>query len=493
MDRCFLHRTLRESALSLLLCGLVFAPWAYGCTTPWAIGILEALLGTVFVLWLASCAVEKKRPAVALLPLLCAAWLVGQGSFMAWNAHFRHDAALHAFEPVAQAAWGLPGAIDGPWAWSATLRAAVMLFVLILVADLARDKTARRRLLLAMALSGASVMLLGLLQKASGAAMIFWQPGPARSPFFGAYYYHGNAGSFINLTLPLIAAFALRSAERGRGRTFWIPALLIAFASAVVNLSRAASFLSAGIALVLAVHEMRNLLRHRAWIIPRGSITAAVVIGAIALAAVAEVSGSSQAVEKWTWLNGQLNTANPRYIVAQVCCDMARDSGLCGFGPGTFALAFPHYTPPVGDAIRGVWRYAHQDYLQTFIEWGALGTLFWSILLFGAITRFFEGNLHPEPDPHLRLACALALIATALHALVDFPFQIASLQLYVAVLCGIGWACGSPISLPRAVSRCSLAARPLLFSSSFFGYRNARGEIVPTCPRGNRWRSRRRY
>lgn len=497
MHRHFLHHTLKESSLWLLLAALVFAPWAYGCTPLWASGVLDSLLGTVFLLWLASVVAASQKPPVAATPLACAVLLVVMGAFMAWNAHFRHNPVAHSFERLSLPGWRLPGAIDGAASWSATLHAAVMLGILLLVCDLACVKLWRRRIMATMALSGTSVLLLGLLQKATNASMIFWQPGHAPSPFFATYYYHGNAGSFINLVLPFIAGFALRSLRRGGGRAIWLPALLIALAAPLVNVSRAGSFLSALIVLALVLFEIKAACNAGS---PISRLPATVVAGVlcVALGTVAAASGSAQAWEKWGWLKGQLNEANPRYIVAAICCDMVKDSGFWGFGPGTFALAFPHYTTPFGDAIRGVWRYAHQDYLQTLIEWGCPGFLLWTMLLLGAVLRIFRGRNHPESDSRLRFTCGLALVGVALHALVDFPLQIPSLQLYTAVLAGIAWSraplgdSSGTISPPRAALRSGRGAPAWISSASCGRYHKAPGETRPSGHRGRRLHSRHR-
>ena len=426
-----------------------------------------------------------------LVPRVCAAALLCLGAYMAWNAHFRYNLETQSFAIVAEAAWRIPGALDRSCSLAATCHAAVLLGVLLCVCDMARGKVWRRRLLVVMAGNGALILLLGLLQRATGAGMIFWQPGPAGSPFFGTFYYHGNAGAFINVVLPLCAAFAGRALYRPGGevgRALWIPAFLLCLGAAAVNVSRAASLISVLLAGAIALFELRAA---RGRLFSRVSAAAAVIAVCGALTALALSSGASQAWAKWGALEAQLHDVkNPRYLVTSVCWEMTHDAGGFGFGPGTFEIAFPHYTDRMGDTLRGVWRFAHQDYLQTIIEWGWIGAGLWGVILFGGMARLLGG--HPEPDPHLRFACGLALGGMALHALVDFPFQIPSLQLYAATLVGIAWA-GERVTAPRkAVRRSTGADRHGQFSVSFSQDRRKHGEIAPNGPQAERWRSKRR-
>ncbi len=47
----------------------------------------------------------------------------------------------------------------------------------------------------------------------------------------------------------------------------------------------------------------------------------------------------------------------------------------------------------------------------------------------------------PSPhEPCLAAGALCAVLLTALHALVDFPMQIASLQLYFLTLLALGWS-----------------------------------------------------
>jgi O-antigen ligase len=119
--------------------------------------------------------------------------------------------------------------------------------------------------------------------------------------------------------------------------------------------------------------------------------------------------------------------------------------GLFGFGPGTFRVVFPGYNVGSGNPVPGTWRFLHEDYLQTVLEWGWLGSSLWACLFFGGLAvaiRNYKRYAAREWMPRRRVLqplTVIALMGVALHALVDFPFQIESIQLYVATYLGICW------------------------------------------------------
>jgi O-antigen ligase len=199
---------------------------------------------------------------------------------------------------------------------------------------------------------------------------------------------------------------------------------------------------------------------------PGGRRAPAALLLAVATAvAVAAVVGTGPMAARWRQYlaSRERSGPNPRVLVWRIGWATAREAGAFGSGPGSFKLRFPHsphmiralysrwivheHTP--GGRV-SIWSQAHEDYLQTVIEWGWVGAAAWAGLLAGGVWGLIRAGTRPPRHAastgranadRLLARCALvALAGVAIHAAIDFPLQIASIQLYVAVLLGIGWA-----------------------------------------------------
>jgi O-antigen ligase len=151
-----------------------------------------------------------------------------------------------------------------------------------------------------------------------------------------------------------------------------------------------------------------------------------------------------QPLTRWQAESQRIPT-DARWQACHVALAALPHAGFFGFGPGTFRVVFPTYNIGSVNQVPGTWRFLHEDYLQTLLEWGWMGSTLWALLFFGAITigiRSYNKHARRDWTPRRRVLQPLfiiALVGVALHALVDFPFQIESIQLYVATYLGVCW------------------------------------------------------
>ena len=119
--------------------------------------------------------------------------------------------------------------------------------------------------------------------------------------------------------------------------------------------------------------------------------------------------------------------------------------GAMGMGPGSFYPLFPYYSGQIDTMITGIWVYAHNDYMQTLVEWGWFGTALLIACIAGgylilAREIFFHRNDHSKSRfIHMR-SYLLAMTVFLVHALIEFPFQIESLAVIFSVMLGVAWA-----------------------------------------------------
>ena len=434
----------------LLLAILIYAPWAYGCVQKWTIDVLNIAMASLVVLWLAGCAMRRMKPMVPIVVWATSAFLLLQGWWMIINAQCYYDPGAIKFVPIPCLSIFAPGGIDRAHSWPMMYRFSGLLGIVCFACDLAHRAEWRRRIAWTICLSGTALILFGLAERIAGVHWFVWEDGLVSPTSFASYFYHANAGAFINLVLPLIGGLALLAIGTPEGnaqRALWIPSLLVAVAGALATASKAANTITFLLLIALLLWRARVVA-----VIWRGLARPLLRVGAVvafALAVVAPVWFAwGRMNQRWaheTWVADSLQF---RLLGYQACWSMRIDSGLWGFGPGTFRLAFPFYSAYLGDSIGGFWRFAHEDYLQALIEWGWIGAGAWAVLFGGGIAAGFfhyrrRGALLARFDRMFLFTVILALVGVALHATVDFPLQIPSLQLYAAVYVGIAWGSGS--------------------------------------------------
>ncbi|MCE0483906.1 MAG: O-antigen ligase family protein [Methylacidiphilales bacterium] len=428
----------------LLFACLVYSPWAYGSTRPWTVEILNAWLLTCLVLQAMGWIVEKRFPRFPILPSACLILLLFESGWMYYNAHSYFDDAFEQFVSIPHPFPNLPGSCDKAATLFTLQTQAVMAGVFWLVLDLVSNRVWKRRLWLTMGLAGLSIVLLGLSQRAFQAPSIFWLKENTGSSFFGAYRYHANAGAFLNLIWPVLACLLVQSWRKKDAnfeRAFWCAALFLTVAGCFINTSRGAN----AITLVLLPLGGLWLLPKLNWGKASMSIPVRLVIALVVLAAIAIAiwgDATIKAKMRWEHLDSELNMDNLRLLVYEACLRTIPDAGWFGFGPGTFSIIFPFHTQFLGDRIFGFWRFAHEDYLQTVIEYGYAGAAVWAIFFFSglahALRRSFQAMIRTS-DTLMFRASSLALLSVALHSLVDFPLQIASILFYVTVFLAVAW------------------------------------------------------
>jgi O-antigen ligase len=450
-------RILRDAPRWVLLAALVFAPWFYGSTSERGTNVLTCSLCAVLVLWIASIAFqllrrserEQRRPILLRLVVIAAVALLVLGWWMALNAPSIYDGEFAIFVDLRSLAPTVPGSVDQAisvaWMWRAT----ALIGALGIAADACRDPAWLMRICTTAGATGGSIALLGLVQKATHAPMIFWRNvDQPVTTFFATFFYHGNAGAFLNLTLPVtiglaIRAFSLRDAPLSRA--LWLSLAIVSVIATFANTSRMGHAVALLILLVIGavlLLRMRRTSRRLTWsAVALGLLT--VLLAGYAMMRSVDVERS---IGRWDRAS-EIIPSDARWLAAKTAVSASPEAGCFGFGPGTFHVVFPYLTGASGnERLRGFWRYLHQDYLQTLLEWGWIGAALMGFVFFGglavALTSRSGGRAQRwKPRQQILLPLiVLALVGVALHAAVDFPLQIASIQLYVAVYVGICWS-----------------------------------------------------
>lgn len=316
--------------------------------------------------------------------------------------------------------------------------------------------------------TGVAVALLGLIQRGTGAEGIYWIDEltvNGSTLFFGTFRSPGIATCYLNVALAFGLSTILTvlrkkaSYERVNSNRKLLHLLGTTLGVIVIICAVIIAGSKAGMALGVFVVFL--------WImINRRSITTAfqqssnlfsgnkrterniVLAALLCILALSLLSLAGVMTDRWQSAHDQdYSTLTGRMQANEVIMKMVSDDswGALGHGPGAFYPLFPYFTEEHGEELRGVWVYAHNDYLQTLLEWGWLGGLCFAFTIGGGVLlvarEVFLQRLHHSKTRFLYLrGYLLAMLAFLIHAAVDFPFQIESLAILFSIMLGVAWS-----------------------------------------------------
>ena len=479
----------RKSAGRLLQLTLVFAPLAFACTRAWAWDALSILLHFVSGIWILGCWHERRRPRIAPAILISAillwayVWIRGfafapllpdgftAGHFAAIKARWPESVIERSPHGVAELVSGLIG-------------------MFLVATDLCGAVRWRRRLVRAMIAAATLTVLLGFAQNATHAPGIYWQE-PFRSmpsQFFGPFFHFTSAGAFINLTWPLALMMAVYSWDRYRHESgsalaaaLWSLAAFLILLAHTAHISRFPPLLAA-VALLMAIAVARpwKILGRspRAWALAVGT---AAVLAVSAVFVVHRAGHLRWMASRWSLLEIRPARSTPAPLppradwpklmrddlIVPYSDDnyFLRDRGACyvfawecvkrkpifGFGPGQWMAAVSRYaTDPTVGTFYLYLQFAHDDYLQTLVEWGFVGCALAALIVFVGLKKavktvfpYGKRGIYFDETQAVTFGALLALFTVLIQSLIDFPLQIPANALYACMLLAL---CSSSFS-----------------------------------------------
>jgi len=490
-----IYRVCDDLSGALILPMIVFSPWAFGTTQPWAIWAMNAggyILGFLLLIKLfirkakrypaprwdsyspSSGTLSRRRhPVLRLLTRLLAVLTFAVLTFCAvsaWNVAAYYNASTRLFQYQHYLAW-LPHSLDAHRTWfyfSMYLGLAGAFWAMIdwllgmtsveerMVFVTTKSDSGRpvpflpsrlRTLLWVLSLNGALLGLEAIVQRASGATKLLFLVQPRvnqdAASQFGSYAYRSNAAQYFNLVWPVCLGFwcALQRASglRAKAHHGLLFCAAIMAACPIVSTSRGGALVAAGILILALVYLAATGLPTIAGPSNKGS-SVWKTAGLLAVFAAAVISlgwhfGWDALSHRMEQLGEGYDNREEMFTSAQ---PMANDYPLFGTGPGTFATVFQLYL--FSNAT--YWpEQLHNDWLETRITFGWLGFgLLLAALGCVGLRWFLPGGI--RGSRRFVMLCWLALGGCLVHALFDFPFQVHSTLFLFLVICAILFCLG---------------------------------------------------
>jgi O-Antigen ligase len=297
-----------------------------------------------------------------------------------------------------------------------------------------------RRLFWLLAINGGLLGLEAIIQRLEGSGKLLFLVRPqihkTAATQFGPYAYYANASQYFNLLWPGCLGFwwmlHLSRGSKRYAHHFVLLCCAIMAACPIISTSRGGALVTVGMLCVAAVFlggmhlffpaHHQETRRTRAVMM---RVLALFFVGALAL-------GFALG---WKALAPRMAQLREGYQLREQDYDRARpiaaDYPVFGTGPGTFESVSQLYRPST--AVNWFVQ-LHNDWLETRITFGWVGSSLIALALAAVILRWFvPGGIHG--GRRFVGLIWLALAGCLIHARFDFPFQVHSIVFLFLILC----------------------------------------------------------
>ena len=480
----------------LILFALAFAPWAFGTVHQWAIWTMNFIGYGLGILTICHWSIRRFRHVSTSSHSLSHSYFPRSERFLlglvvltlayialhALNARATLDIRTLTFAYRESYLSWLPHSYNCPETWSAFWNfLAISMFFFSTLHWLRNDSAFskafngtegnhkpfqphRTKLLLnVLAGNATAIAFVGILQRLDESPKLLWLLTPminTRPEYnFGPFAYRGNAATYFNLVWPICLFLLLNLRESSLGaspgkRMGSSPHLLLTPCIGILCLAPAFTTSRAGLSILvlqlllvgcwLFTTEARNKSRS---LLKLGTFFLVLVVAYVSLSKSTGVQRLSETIREI--LSGEVKTYHTyqqesRSDIYQHLTKMFQEKHVWGYGPGTFSSVYIAHRLPVLVSSNNqklvAWSaWAHSDPLETLITYGTVGScLIGAILLIGILTplQIARRSLFRSRLPIL----LLPLVGFLAHSIIDFPFQVYSLNHLFVIIVAIIWA-----------------------------------------------------
>ncbi len=446
----------------LLLGHIAFAPWLFGATENWSIRLLNALAYAAGGLMVVKWFFRWRSGAIAVEGIFRGrderlqpgAWVVrGMAALTALVLFYCLLSALNAratyipqedrLEYHRYVPW-LPFTYDSTLSWRAFWNYLGLACLFWGLRDWLLHPPRReaqesevvlgfpprfRTLFWTISISGTLLALEGLFQKLSGTEKLLWlRPMYAEraQDMFGPFAFRGNAAQYFNLVWPLMLGFWWTERERSRLRKWTnvkaggAPHMLLLLCTIVTAATPMIASSAGGTLVTLGILAFAVFV----FVVRRGGtwrIRCSILLICVAVLALGGALGWDQVAPR---LRALFKTpyANPNELYA-TARQLALDYPLFGIGPGAFRVLYPLYRTDLSQPWQA---FLHDDWLETRVTFGWVGSMLILSLLGLTLTRWFlAGGIVSRWE--LIAMLWIAIGGCLMHAKFGFPLQVYSI------------------------------------------------------------------